>query len=458
MINQDKSGRTKGPALSFAFDVLFGSGIVLFFAILIHAVLMRDVSCGCRSGVVSYGIALSACYAFVLLCITAFLAGLKKSFYGTPLLNQYLSLSLWCTVCSGVAIAVMGYMFHERQYDSFSGFFCVSSAVSLVVLFSNLALVRGLSSALRRQERFPVLEGCSFLYVGDRQKADMYRSNRPYREKRGCHAFFYDLGDSVDFQEVLEGNFVEKAVFMDRERYAELVRQCAVQGIEVWLPPAGREVEDFAEFEIQRNAPRQSLFKFALDRFAGLVLIALTSPVWIVAAIGIRLADKGPIFYQQARSGLYGKHFRMWKFRTMYTDAEKRLDEIKSEFGNEMEGPIFKLSNDPRIFRFGHILRKLSIDELPQLINVLLGDMSLVGPRPLPVYETEEFEKIEHRRRLCVQPGLTCYWQIEGRSDITNFDELIALDDQYIDEYGSWTDIKLLLKTIPAVLFAKGAK
>jgi lipopolysaccharide/colanic/teichoic acid biosynthesis glycosyltransferase len=148
----------------------------------------------------------------------------------------------------------------------------------------------------------------------------------------------------------------------------------------------------------------------------------------------------------------------MWKFRSMYSDADKRLDEIKAKYGNEMEGPIFKLTNDPRIFPFGHFIRKYSIDELPQLINVLTGDMSIVGPRPLPTYETAEFPEIAQRRRMSVKPGLTCYWQIEDRSDNKDFGSLIAKDLKYIDNWRLRLDLLLILRTIPVAIFGKGAK
>ena len=143
----------------------------------------------------------------------------------------------------------------------------------------------------------------------------------------------------------------------------------------------------------------------------------------------------------------------------MYSDADQRLEEVKAQYGNEMDGPIFKLTNDPRIFRFGHFIRKTSIDELPQLINILCGDMSVVGPRPLPTYETDEFPDIAHRRRLSVKPGLTCYWQIEDRSDSEeSYRNMITKDLKYIDNWSLWVDIKLILRTIPAVLMSKGAK
>ena len=142
----------------------------------------------------------------------------------------------------------------------------------------------------------------------------------------------------------------------------------------------------------------------------------------------------------------------------MVPDAESKLAAVKEDEGNEMSGPVFKLAKDPRVFPFGRFLRKLSIDEFPQFINVLKGDMSLVGPRPLPIYEVEQFEKSEHRRRLSMKPGITCIWQVGGRNTITSFEDWVKMDLEYIDNWSLLLDIKLLLKTIPAVLFGWGAK
>jgi lipopolysaccharide/colanic/teichoic acid biosynthesis glycosyltransferase len=179
----------------------------------------------------------------------------------------------------------------------------------------------------------------------------------------------------------------------------------------------------------------------------------------LIAAVGIKIASPGaPVIFSQWRAGRYGKPFKMYKFRTMVANAEELLKTVKEEHGNEMAGPVFKLQSDPRIFRFGALLRKFSIDELPQLLNVLLGQISMVGPRPLPLYEVEAFSEISHRRRLSIKPGITCEWQIGGRNQITSFDDWVAMDLRYIDNWSLWLDFQIMLKTIPAVFLGKGAK
>jgi exopolysaccharide biosynthesis polyprenyl glycosylphosphotransferase len=197
------------------------------------------------------------------------------------------------------------------------------------------------------------------------------------------------------------------------------------------------------------------LVKGVIDRVGALVLLVLTAPLWLVAAAGILISSRSPVFFRQQRAGRYGKPFQMWKFRTMRTDAEAVRSELPGQ--NEMEGPVFKIRDDPRIFPFGSWLRRLSIDELPQLINVLRGKMSLVGPRPLPVYEIEKIEKRAQRRRLSVKPGLTCLWQVSGRNRITSFDDWVALDLAYIDNWSLWLDLQIIARTLPAVLRGSGA-
>lgn len=254
------------------------------------------------------------------------------------------------------------------------------------------------------------------------------------------------------------------------EKVSQTVEVCEAQGLEVWvaadfirsqLARPAFDTMGSTPMLVLRSTPELSwalLTKSLFDRFVALIVIIGSAPLWVFAALGIYFSDRGPVFFKQKRSGKYGKEFNMWKFRTMVVDAEAKLAEVKKQMGNQMSGPVFKLDDDPRVFKFAKFLRKTSIDELPQLFNVLMGDMSLVGPRPLPVYEVKEFSKATYRRRLSVKPGITCTWQAGGRNTITDFEEWVEMDLAYIDNWTLWLDLKILLKTIPAVLFSKGAK
>ncbi|MGV3775053.1 MAG: sugar transferase [Verrucomicrobiales bacterium] len=186
---------------------------------------------------------------------------------------------------------------------------------------------------------------------------------------------------------------------------------------------------------------------------SGLALVML-SPLFALLAILIKLEDGGPIFFAQRRVGKWGREFKMYKFRSMCVDAERKLQELLRE-NQHSNGVTFKIKHDPRITRIGRYLRKFSLDELPQFYNVFIGDMSLVGPRP-PVPREVALYTPADRRRLQVTPGLTCFWQIGGRADI-DFPEQVQLDVQYIESQSFWLDLKILVKTIPAVLLGRGA-
>ncbi len=276
-------------------------------------------------------------------------------------------------------------------------------------------------------------------------------------------------------QELITNNSIEAAFIFGREFHQQecykTMQILGAQGIDINLQLDGRKglysrtrLETIGQSQVLTlsSSPEYTwsyMIKGFIDRILALIILICSSPFWVIAAIGIKISDPaGKIFYQQQRSGLYGKPFGMWKFRSMYSDADQRLDEIKAKYGNEVDGPIFKLTDDPRIFPFGNFIRKTSIDELPQLLNILMGHMSIVGPRPLPLYETAEFTDLAHRRRLSVKPGLTCYWQVEDRSEATTFDIMIEKDLKYIDNWSLWLDFTLFMRTIPAVLLRRGAK
>jgi exopolysaccharide biosynthesis polyprenyl glycosylphosphotransferase len=195
--------------------------------------------------------------------------------------------------------------------------------------------------------------------------------------------------------------------------------------------------------------------KRCFDLCCSLILLPLLSPVYIAIAILIKLDSPGPIFFKQNRNGLHGKNFKIWKFRTMVTNAEKLQASLEAK--NEIkDGILFKLKDDPRVTKIGKFLRRYSLDELPQIFNVLLGDMSLVGPRPLATRDAQRL-KTNHFIRQEVLPGITGLWQVSGRSDIDNFEDGVKLDIAYIEHWSLWLDMKILLKTINVVISKKGA-
>jgi exopolysaccharide biosynthesis polyprenyl glycosylphosphotransferase len=272
--------------------------------------------------------------------------------------------------------------------------------------------------------------------------------------------------------EALHRHSVSRVIFAGGHshlnRLQEAIAACEVEGIEAWL------LADFIKTSIARpdfdaiggrpmlvfrTTPEISwalLIKGLIDRVGAFLLLVPASLIMLFTAAAIRLTSPGPIIFRQVRAGRHGKPFTMYKFRTMVTDAEMRQAELLAF--NQMSGPVFKIERDPRITPLGRYLRKWSIDELPQLFNVLQGHMSLVGPRPLPIYEVEKFENTAQRRRLSVKPGLTCLWQVSGRNQVTDFHEWVRLDLKYIDNWSIWLDIKILLMTIPAVIMGFGAK
>lgn len=203
----------------------------------------------------------------------------------------------------------------------------------------------------------------------------------------------------------------------------------------------------------QNKSPVYKASKRLLDIVCSAAALVCLSPVFLITAIAIKLEDGGAVLFVQQRAGKDMQPFMMYKFRSMYVNADEKLKELLKD--NEQTGHAFKIKDDPRITKVGRIIRKLSIDELPQLINILKGEMSIVGPRPILTWQMEECNDYE-RQRLIVQPGLTCYWQIGGRANI-QWDEWVELDLNYIEDMSMWTDLKMIVKTIPAVFDNEGA-
>jgi exopolysaccharide biosynthesis polyprenyl glycosylphosphotransferase len=205
------------------------------------------------------------------------------------------------------------------------------------------------------------------------------------------------------------------------------------------------------------TAPHDEVVLFvrrAVELVLASLLLTVLSPVLVAIAIAIKLDSPGPVLFRQLRCGLHGRTFTFLKFRSMRVDAEALKKQLAPY--NEMDGPAFKMTNDPRVTPLGRFLRRTSLDELPQLWNIIRGDMSIVGPRPAVLEEVRQYEPWQ-RRRLSMKPGLTCLWQVNGRNELT-FEEWMRLDLEYIDNWSLWLDVKIALKTIPAVLFGRGAR
>lgn len=255
---------------------------------------------------------------------------------------------------------------------------------------------------------------------------------------------------------------------MELDKVQRAIEACETEGVEAWLSAdfirtsvakPNYETLGHRPMLVFRATPEVSwalLLKGVIDRSVAFIMLIGLLPIIIAAALAVRFSSPGKVVFSQKRAGLHGKPFTMYKLRTMYSDAEMRQAELQAF--NVMSGPVFKVESDPRVTPIGRFLRKASIDELPQLWNVVKGEMSLVGPRPLPIYEVEKFEQTAHRRRLSMRPGLTCLWQIRGRNEVTNFDDWVRMDLEYIDNWSLGLDFFILLRTIPVVLFGLGAK
>jgi len=290
-------------------------------------------------------------------------------------------------------------------------------------------------------------------------------------DEAGYEAASPVLGEVGDLAQILDRQAVDEVVFAGKnlrpDAMKDAVASCDDRGVDVLLslpsnvPTQGTmQIANVSGFDYPllnlRRTPTSEArlaVKRAWDFSGAFILLLMTFPIMIGAAIAIRRESPGPVLFRQTRAGRNGRKFTMLKFRSMVTDAEAIKEKLSHL--NEMDGPVFKIQRDPRITRVGRFIRKTSIDELPQLFNILVGDMSMVGPRPPLPAEVEQYEPWQ-RRRLSVKPGLTGLWQVSGRNQI-DFEEWMQLDLKYIDSWSLWLDLTILLRTIPAVLFRSGA-
>ena len=275
------------------------------------------------------------------------------------------------------------------------------------------------------------------------------------------------LGKLDGFREIIHREFIHKifiTVYPDHQSFVKLLETAREEGLAVRVVPQGYEymTQDFIKFNIgiipvleysDINFNYRLMAKLVFDFVLSFLLMVLLLPVFVVLGLLIKLESPGPVFYRSRRYGRYGRMFNMYKFRSMVVNADEMLTQLKDK--NEVDGPIFKIKKDPRVTGVGAFLRHHSLDELPQVLNVLKGDMSLVGPRPFPIDQLEK-EDLRQLRRLGIRPGITGLWQIMGRSDVS-FDKLLRWDIWYIKNWSFWLDMYILFQTFPVVIRGKGA-
>lgn len=408
----------------------------------------------------------------------SYFAGYRRP-YDTPLASYAWSIFRAIVIAVGALLALL--FFLKIEY--------VSRLVILLFAsmeFFALLLIRLVSISYYKKQVVSGKNALRVLIVGSRGRAkELYAALRdqvvwgvkvvgfvdPDPAQVGARVMGIPIiGTVANIHECLKNNVIDEVIIaIPRSLLKDaepIVVACEAEGIRL------RFMADIFEVQVARVSlsevkgipllnmepvardPQQLMAKRVFDVICTLVLLPLLSPIFLVVAILIKLESPGPAFFVQPRVGMRKHVFPMIKFRSMYQDAEARFKEI--EHLNEAKGPIFKMRNDPRITRVGRFIRKTSIDELPQLLNVLRGQMSLVGPRPMSLRDVELFDKGIQRKRFSVQPGLTCIWQISGRSNLP-FEKWLELDLKYIENWNFWLDIGILFKTIPAVVRSHGA-
>lgn len=437
------------------------------------------------TGLMALRVTLGNCLLFAVLLFTwhnlFILCGLYVSKRMTGRRAEMLEVCK-ATVLAAALLVISAKLFHMRIVTfSFVLVFWLSCACLMV--FGRLA-ARSLLLALRRRGK----NGRFMLIVGTNERAIEFARRITERPELG-----YQIAGFVDddwagipkfeatgytrccafaaLADFLRNNVVdEAAIYLPLRSYyehaAQLVSLCEHHGIVIRfdtqvfnLRVSNSRAQDLDENVQAITAPGSgdvlpALAKRAMDYVLSLLLLICFAPLLAIVAMLIKLTSRGPVLFRQTRVGLNKRQFSIYKFRTMIANAEQVQDQLLSM--NEMSGPVFKIQNDPRITPLGNVLRKTSIDELPQLFNVLVGDMSLVGPRAMSLRDYKLFDQDWQRRRFSVKPGITCLWQVNGRNSIP-FEQWMELDMQYIDKWSLWLDLKILAQTVPAVLRGTGA-
>lgn len=442
----------------------------------------------------------------VLFALSLVLAYLLRSFFTVlelpPLqaFHEYVWLLPAIGIIGAAALAQQGFYHHQRVVSRWGTIFLVMRAVAA----TGIAMVLLMFFVRAQFARSVIILGCSFggllcyirhelflqlaatalirnqwrqriLWVGVPDENRLLREALTSDEREQIESIseFDPRSESIEHLIAILHDFSINAVVVnlagiDTTRLQPVISACEREGVTVIVRPGvfargpfGMAVEWFAgepviHYHPKAARPSHLAVKHGFDVAAGLLLLIVVSPLILFVALLVKITSPGPVLFRQPRAGLNGKPFTLYKFRSMKIGAEKEQATL-STF-NEMTGPVFKISKDPRVTPMGRFLRRFSLDELPQLWNVIRGEMSLVGPRPLPVGEVKRFSDDAHRRRLSVRPGLTCLWQVRGRNNITDFEEWVRLDLDYIDQWSLWLDAKILIATVPVVLFGRGAR
>jgi exopolysaccharide biosynthesis polyprenyl glycosylphosphotransferase len=440
---------------------------------------------------------------FALSLVFAYLLRSAFTIFELPPLfdfSEYVWLLPAIAIIGPVTLAKQGFYNHQRVVSRWNNIFLVMRAV----VFVAIAMVVLLFFVRAQFARSVILMACGFgglfayirheiflhlaatslarsqwrqriIWVGVPEENRLLRESLTSDEREQIESIseFDPRNESIEqLIAILHDFSINAVVFnlagLDTTRLLPILSACEREGVTVIVRPGvfarspfGMSVDWFAgepviHYHAQPAKHSHQMIKRVVDFIGAAILLVLLSPFLLIIGLAIRLTSSGPFVFSQPRAGLNGLPFTMYKFRSMNKGAEKEQASLATF--NEMTGPVFKITKDPRVTPLGRFLRHYSLDELPQLWNVLRGEMSLVGPRPLPVSEVKNFSDDAHRRRLSVRPGLTCLWQVRGRNNISDFTEWVRLDLAYIDQWSLWLDFKIMIATLPVILFGRGAR